>query len=43
MDTDSSNFPRSGFAQRALAWLAPVLLGVLFLSVIYGVAGGHAG
>jgi hypothetical protein len=35
--------PGSRFAQRALAWLAPVLLGVLFLSVMYGVTGGHAG
>jgi hypothetical protein len=34
---------RSAIARRAVARLAPVLMAVLLVSVIYGVAGGHGG
>jgi hypothetical protein len=34
---------QSPFAQRVLTRLAPVLLVVTFLSVLYGLGGGHAG
>jgi hypothetical protein len=33
---------RSPLAQRNLARLAPLLLGVIFVGVMYGLAGGHA-
>jgi hypothetical protein len=35
---------RSAFARRAVARMAPLLVGVLFVSVLYGVGGGgHIG
>jgi hypothetical protein len=35
--------PRSPLAQRVLAGMEPLLLAVIFLCVMFGIGGGHAG